>query len=306
MRSLSPENQLFRGANGGKRVTATWIAIPLALLLIFVPAVLSSQARRRHIDPLLGGKETIEESALLPGLAFLLQELVQWLPVLFGLWLVVSFYESRRFSSLGLGRLRAIRLFLVGAAIGAIFCLVCTLAPYTHGAFEIRERSPHHVGWSALAGILLFGLGTLVQSPTEEVVFRGWLLPVVGVRTRPLVGVLVPGVLFGIIHAFGASNRTTLNLLILVVAGIVLGLIALHQQSIWGVMGMHWANNYTRQILNLKYECEYLPDAPFYANGANGDGTLIDLLILMICLGLVLFLSARRKTFREAVEQGDA
>nr|WRX36745.1 hypothetical protein [uncultured bacterium] len=299
MRLLSPENDLFRAARAGKRVTAPWIAIPVSLLIFFVPGIVPKMARHDLIYPLLGGKESIEKSAILPGLAYLLEEWIQWLPVLVGVWLFVRFYEGRKFHTLGMGRYRVIRLFLVGAVIGAAFLLTCALIPYALGALEFKERLPHQTGWPWLAGTLLFGLGILIQSPTEEVVFRGWLLPVVGVRVSPLVGVLVPGVLFGLIHALG-GERTSLELLNLAIAGIMLGLIALYQRSIWGVMGIHWGNNYTQRILEQVTNAEYLPDAPFYA---NGDG-IATFAVTLFCLGLTLILCARRRPELEVEPDG--
>jgi len=73
----------------------------------------------------------------------------------------------------------------------------------------------------------------LVQGTGEEVLFRGWLLPVIGSRYRPWIGVLVSSVLFSFAHALSAGI-TALAFLNLFLFGVFAAVYALTEGGLWG------------------------------------------------------------------------
>jgi len=54
-----------------------------------------------------------------------------------------------------------------------------------------------------------------VQGPAEEVLFRGWLLPVIGARYLPWIGVLVSSLIFSLAHAGSMSYAPLVPLALL-------------------------------------------------------------------------------------------
>jgi membrane protease YdiL (CAAX protease family) len=106
----------------------------------------------------------------------------------------------------------------------------------------------HFVGWEngnpLLQGegvflpiiVLLFGF--VVQGATEEILCRGWLMPILSARYNLWVGILVSSSLFGLLHAVN-PGVTVFAVVNIVLVGIFFSLFALRQGSLWGVCALH-------------------------------------------------------------------
>jgi membrane protease YdiL (CAAX protease family) len=114
------------------------------------------------------------------------------------------------------------------------------------------------VGLAAAAGVVsrpagafgelagpLFGLLVFAyQAGAEELVFRGWMQPVLCARLGPGVGLTVVAVAFGLLHLVGAPHGP-LALVNLVLAGFVFGLLALRSGGLWAAFCAHAGWNWT-------------------------------------------------------------
>ena len=124
----------------------------------------------------------------------------------------------------GFGSISTITFIL--AALGAIQIEVNDLFP-----FDILSRS---------LCIALFGWG--IQSASEEIAIRGWLIPALGIRYHPLTAVLLTGCVFGILHLLG-NGATILSFMNLTLSGFFFALYAISGGNIWGVCGLHLSWN---------------------------------------------------------------
>lgn len=89
-----------------------------------------------------------------------------------------------------------------------------------------------------LAGALIALFAFVVVAPaTEEIFFRGVLLPGLVVRHGPLWGLLLSALLFGAIHFDWAGFATAS------VAGLILGAIRLRTSSLWPCLVLHASVN---------------------------------------------------------------
>ena len=104
------------------------------------------------------------------------------------------------------------------------------------------------VGLAALGGGLLTLFGTVVQSSGEELLFRGWLLPTIGARYGPRIGVAVSSAFFSLAHGLN-PNATALGLLNLSLFGTFLALYALAEGGLWGACAWHTLWNWTDNVL---------------------------------------------------------
>ena len=97
-------------------------------------------------------------------------------------------------------------------------------------------------GLAAVGTALLLLLATGVQSSAEEALFRGWLLPVMGSRYGPWIGILVSSSVFALAHAFSAPSA--LGLLNLFLFGTFGATRALTEGGLWGASAWHTVWNW--------------------------------------------------------------
>lgn len=130
-----------------------------------------------------------------------------------------------------------------------IFCLLTGLAKLD----SIAQISP-----SLIYSILLMFLVFCFQGGTEELLFRGWLLPVLGSKIGTKKAILISSTLFGLVHIIGNGinflekhgiNYTNIFILFtffvnVVIIGILFSIISLREKSIYTVIGLHASWNW--------------------------------------------------------------
>lgn len=110
---------------------------------------------------------------------------------------------------------------IAGLAIGAGGLCAALAMSWLNGAI-VRGGLATGFGGLVLMGMCL----TLFQSAMEEVLFRGWLQPVMSQRLGQVAGVAASSLLFMAFHLIGGS-RHPLSLLVITLAGVLFGLLAL-------------------------------------------------------------------------------
>lgn len=157
---------------------------------------------------------------------------------LLALYLWVRFKEGRSFATVGFRPGRGAVLVVWGFAIGAALMTVGVLVGLGAGVYE-NGRSSHIVaGSGALLAVVPLMMLLLLQATAQEVVTRGYLLPMTARQLPAWVAVVSTAVLVG--------TRETLNPLTLlnaVLYAVFASLVALQQGSLWLVIGIQagWA-----------------------------------------------------------------
>ncbi|MDP9373526.1 MAG: CPBP family intramembrane metalloprotease, partial [Chloroflexota bacterium] len=127
----------------------------------------------------------------------------------------------------------------------ALYLLI--VLPFVTVGWVAPEGGPAgQQGMAALGGVLLALLGFVVQASTEEIIFRGWLLPVVAARSRVWIGVAVSALIFAVLHFYN-TPFTPQYLVQLLLAGVFLALWALWESGLWGVCAFHVAINWIQE-----------------------------------------------------------
>ena len=160
---------------------------------------------------------------------------------LFLMW--VRYIEKRPIHTIGLSSNKAARKYFVGFMIGITFMAANTLAFFVLGVahFEGFYFEKHGINIVVSVFIMLFGY--MVQSASEEIAVRGWLLPIIGAKYNAMVAVLVTSTMFGVIHLLN-PNVTALSIINIVLAGVFMALIVILQGDIWSVCGYHCGWNW--------------------------------------------------------------
>jgi len=94
----------------------------------------------------------------------------------------------------------------------------------------------------AVAGLALVAY----QAGAEELLFRGWMQPVLCARLGPLAGLALTSAIFAGLHLAGAP-RSLLAVVNITLGGLLFGLLALRTGGLWAAIGAHVAWNWTEQ-----------------------------------------------------------
>ena len=217
----------------------------------------------------------------------------------------VRFVEKRRIVTMGFlcgHRAKAYWSgFLLG--IGSVTVILSLLAVL--GAVEIDLN--HSFPLSVLAATLcVAALGWMVQSASEEIAIRGWLIPTLGLRYPPWAAVLLTGATFGAIHLLG-NGATMLSFLNLTLSGFFFALYAISAGDIWGVCGLHFGWNLSLgHLYGAIISGEGSVDssllitsskgADFLTGGAFGpEGGFVTTLFLTGAILLIVFVNCREE-----------
>lgn len=129
----------------------------------------------------------------------------------------------------------------------------------------------------------------------EEVLIRGWALPVIGARYKPWVGLLVSSLIFSLLHGLN-PGLSTIALVNLALFGVFAGLYAIREGSLWGICAIHSVWNWVQGIFGFRLAepkraaalfefdesgADWLTGGPF-----GPEGGLAVTIVLMISIGL--------------------
>lgn len=257
------QNPLYDLARQGKRLTPWWLLVPLAWAMIFVagffalPLVIALVSLYGFS---LGGFMQ-DLNALPPTTAAFWQSLLLTFSsgglILF-VWLWARLYEKRPLATLGFIRRDALLQYGRGAGLGFLTFAGAVGLMALFGFLAPEASDPGRVGFAALGGVLLLLLpGWVVQGASEEILTRGWMLPVLSARYRPWVGLALSSLFFALAHGLN-PNLSALALINLLLYGLFAALYALREGSLWGICAFHsfwnWAqgNLFGLQVSGLE------------------------------------------------------
>lgn len=232
---------LFGTAEGNYRRTwawATFVLVPVFFLggqiLFLLPAKLLGWITRENV-------ETYPYILHLIIGAFAVSALI------FALW--IRFFERRDLQSVGLGLDGdATKRFVRGFGFGLLMAASVVYAVRLLGGYSVEAETQLALADLAPIGILLFAF--ILQSGTEEMVFRGWMMGRLAERYGLWVGVIGNSALFTLMHvdidalsALDASSFAIFTSATLLFS-IFLSLLVIREQSVWGAAAWHAAWNW--------------------------------------------------------------
>ena len=220
--------------------------------------------------------------------------------------------DRQSLAALGLGRQPGRsppRQWLVGAGVGCVLMGLVVFGWYTlvDGASWSTNPDAGRAVVALVAGLL----GFLIQGPSEEVLFRGYLLEHLRARWGAGWAVGVSAVAFAALHAANPSFGL-LPLLNLVLFGLATALYKLRVDGgqLWGVFAIHTVWNWLQQVVfglpnsgnastaaNTLFSVQpnvAVPDV-ISGGGFGPEGTLATTLVLLGLIAAVLRLSGGRR-----------
>jgi membrane protease YdiL (CAAX protease family) len=298
---LDPNNRLFELARNSKRLPNWIVAITMSSIFFIGGSVIG-------VIPLLlifGLNDTLRvfTQATAPEFVFFLISLFVPVALLQWIWLIVI--ERRPFWTLGFERKGAIQKYIRGALFGIIMFSLIIIILSILGFVTFEQTDPSMHGLPVLGGVLLAYIGWAIQGAVEEITMRGWLMPVIGARYRPWLGIMVSSLVFSTLHCANL-NINLVGILNIFLVGLVFALIALWEGGLWGVCGLHAAWNWAQgnlfglevsglmptsgTLINLK---ESGPD--ILTGGAFGPEAGLITTVLYLVTGVIFIMLLKRK-----------
>lgn len=219
------------------------------------------------------------------------------------LW--VRLYEKRPFSYLGFQKKKSAKLYLKGILCGILMfsSVVAVMAALQLVTWENGNAILQGIKVLFPTFVLLSGF--VIQGATEEILCRGWLMPILSARYNLWVGVFLSSSLFGMLHAFN-QNVTVFAVVNIILVGVFFSLFALRQGSLWGACALHSVWNWLQgnffgfqvsgqdvgpTIMKLK---EIGPD--WITGGAFGpEGGFVCTLVMIVGISIILYLNVNDK-----------
>lgn len=307
MFSWFEQNRLFTLARQGARLPHIIVVVLLGLVIAFASQlgaipVFVAQALLYGFSE--NGIEMAGTSAFISGAWMAATLVTSFIGIYLFLWLWTRFFEKRSFSSLGFEKSNALAQYLRGFLIGIVMFggAVGLLAAF--GFVEIEQGNPSMQGIAALGGVAIVLLGWIVQGAGEEILTRGWMMPVLSVRYKPWVGIVVSSLFFAILHGLN-PNLSVIAMLNLALFGFFAAFYALREGSLWGICALHSVWNWIQgnifgfevsgssfgggSLLNLM---ESGPD--WFTGGPFGpEGGLAVTILLLIGMAFIFFWPAQ-------------
>jgi len=308
---LSPDNHLFHLAQTGDlRLPESWLARrPVLMEKILYPAFVLLFA---YLVPVLSsvlGLPLLAIPYFFPdiqqtALGRFLFLVGAFLPMFFQIWIWLWVFERRPLWTTGMER-PFLRKYARGFALGlCMFTAVIALLALFN---SVIVETPLVGGFSllTLAGALLLFLGWMIQGAAEEILARGFLLPVLGVRWGPLAGVVVSSLFFASLHLFN-PHLSFISLLNLALFGFFAAFYALYEGGLWGIFAIHavwnWAqgNLYGFSVSGVEISngilLDLMENGPDWLTGGlfGPEGGLVVTFVLIISL-LLVWLAGRRR-----------
>lgn len=240
-----------------------------------------------------------------PDAGMSVQLVLSFAPLYLLVWAWVRVIEQRPLRTTGLERPGWLFKYVRGLVVGLILfsSAIGVMALFGWVALEVAPRNVFR--WSAIAGALLVFIGWMVQGGAEEILTRGFLLPIVSVRWGVPLGILTSSTLFALLHSFN-PHLNPIALLNLFLFGVFTALYALQEGGIWGVFAIHsiwnWAqgNVYGFEVSGQTFDSSVVVNlmetGPDWLTGGSfgPEGGVVVTLVLLLGLLYTIYGAAQR------------
>lgn len=190
---------------------------------------------------------------------------------IFFIFLWIRFVEKRSFSSIGFWKVQWMRKYLRGALIGFVFISIPVIVLVLTGTVKLQTQQ---ITATAIFGIVGSLIAFLIQGATEEIIVRGWLFPVISVRSRIWVGIIVTSFLFGFLHLLN-PGITILSISNIILVGVFAAFYVLKDSSLWGICAWHSIWNWAQyNVYGFAVSGMTIYSTPLFKPVTNGSEVL--------------------------------
>lgn len=299
---LSKGNKIFSLAKEGRYLPNGFLAVILIIIIIFGMDLVIFLTPLGNIGRGLSVRGLNGEA---------LSYAINGLAVRFGIYILTFFawvklVEKRPIYTMGFGKHKMFKKYFRGFTIGFLMMGLCIAAFAVLGLVNIDTSNPSITGFNALSSVFIVLMGWLIQGASEEIMVRGWLLPVIGARHNVALGIFVSSTIFGAIHLLNA-NIDILPITNLILFGIFAALYVIWEGGIWGICALHSSWNWAQgNVFGIEVsgslppggtllDIETVAGNDLITGGLFGvEGGIVCSIVLTLGIGILIYLIKKR------------
>jgi membrane protease YdiL (CAAX protease family) len=207
------------------------------------------------------------------------------------LWLALKFIQKKSLTSIitGYENIRWKRYFF-SFGVWGILIIILTIVSYLISPQDIEIRfnaGPFFI--LLIVSVLLIP----IQTATEELIFRGYLIQGFGLAFKNgIAPLIITSVLFGLMHASNPEAKAHGLLIMMpyyIFFGAFLAVLTLLDEGAELAMGIHCANNLVSSLLVCSKNSVLQTDAILYTSSENPSGEFIIWIIMAAICFFILF-----------------
>jgi membrane protease YdiL (CAAX protease family) len=275
------------------------LAWPLALLLAAVPLALLGLFIGFDLQPLLDNVQNLSPAWLI----------VAFLPVYLIVWAWLKLFEKRGLRTVGFEEEGVLWKYGRGLIIGLLLFTASLTILAIFNTVSIEEGARLILNTGTSTSVILIFVGWMVQGGAEEVLSRGFLLPIIGTRFGTIAGIVVSSLIFSMLHLFN-PGLSTLGFINLLLFSLFAALFALYEGGLWGICAMHgmwnWAqgNLFGFRVSGIDNSSttifDFMTNGPDWLTGGEfgPEGGAVVTVVYLVAIALV-FLAHRLQNNRE-------
>jgi len=245
----SKEQRLFKGVREGERITNPILVIFMPIIVMFLSRFITVPIIRiaYRIYLINNQGESINEfiGKIGGGFGGGLQLILSFgsTALIYFLW--VKFVERRSIVTMGFHLDGAFKKYIRGFLFGFLMIALSAIMLMLLGEVEVSKGDLIFNDISMVFGFLFMIIGWIIQGATEEIMMRGYALPILGTKINIPVGVLISSSIFGLLHLLN-SGISPLAIVNLILFGVFAAFYAMYEDSLWGVCALHSAWNWAQ------------------------------------------------------------
>ena len=234
---------LVEDVSSGKRVTNPVLTILSPILFIIVSGILSVFSfqlifkfyyNAREIPNITSAASQLQETPI--------PTLINATFTIIVIFLWVALYEKRKITTLGFYPNNLLNKYALGFLIGITMLSLSALIIILSGNVEI---TPGTFKISNIFPFLVVILSWIIQGASEEILLRGFMMPILTKRFNIWVGILGNSLIFASLH-LGNPGVSSLAIINLILFGVFASLYTLYNGNLWGICAIHSAWNFTQ------------------------------------------------------------
>jgi membrane protease YdiL (CAAX protease family) len=166
-------------------------------------------------------------------------------PIYLMVWLWLWLFERRQLWTAGLEWPGWLAKYLRGWLVGFLMFSASVAILAALGYVATESTNPGAGRALAIGTALLIVMGWMVQGGAEELLTRGFVLPIIGSRYGSAIGIIISSLIFSALHLLN-PNISLIALLNLFLFAVFAALYALFEGGLWGVFAIHAVWNWAQ------------------------------------------------------------